>query len=245
MTDHARLPTAAADARGSSAVDHRRRWVLTGSTAILAAAVLAAAVIIWFTMPRAPGDDSLEAGFARDMIVHHDQAVTMALQIRDRTTDPVIRALATDIMLTQQNQIGQMLGWLNVWGLSATSAQPPMAWMGQRVPGAMGSAATPGGTGDMPGMGTPAPAGKMMPGMATPEELVHLAQLSGDAADAEFLRLMIRHHRGAIPMARAALERSGNRALRALTGGILSAQEAEITAMEDLLKREPRSGAQP
>ena len=37
---------------------------------------------------RPPGDTSLEAGFARDMMVHHDQAVTMAMMIRDKKRPP-------------------------------------------------------------------------------------------------------------------------------------------------------------
>lgn len=32
-------------------------------------------------------------------------------------------------MLTQQAQIGQMQGWLNVWGSPIASIEPAMAWM--------------------------------------------------------------------------------------------------------------------
>lgn len=189
------------------------------------AALLAALLSWWLTTSRLPGDDSLEAGFARDMIVHHDQAVAMALSIRDRTADPRIKSLATDILLTQENQIGQMLGWLSVWGLPATGSQPPMAWMGEPMPG-------------------------MMPGMATPEELARFERMSAPAADAEFLRLMIRHHQGAIPMAEAALERSRNDQVQTLARAILVSQQAEISAMEELLQQlapeaTPTAGAAP
>lgn len=234
------LPSGGPAGPPASVADRRRRLGLAGGLVV----ALTVALALWFTMPRAPGDDSVEAGFARAMIVHHEQAVAMALLIRDRTSDPTIKALATDILLTQQNQIGQMLGWLNVWGLRATGTQPPMAWMAQPPSDATSNAATPGSMGTMPTMGDPAPAG-MMPGMATPEEMAHLATLSDDAADTEFLRLMIRHHRGAIPMAEAALGRSQTVVVRALAGAILVAQEAEVAAMEVLLERESRSGAQP
>ncbi|MGH2616750.1 MAG: DUF305 domain-containing protein, partial [Thermomicrobiales bacterium] len=172
---------------------------------------LAAFVLGWSWLNRPPGDDSLEAGFARDMIVHHDQAVAMALLIRDRTADPAITTLATDILLTQQNQIGQMLGWLHVWGLPATGKALPMAWMGHPTSG-------------------------RMPGMASAEELANLARLSGEAADAEFLRLMIRHHQGGIPMAEAAWQGSGNQPVRDLAQSIVTTQEAEIAVMEELLR---------
>jgi uncharacterized protein (DUF305 family) len=194
-----------------------RRW----SPAAIAAAglaVVALSLLIWVSTNRPPGDDSPEAGFARDMMVHHDQAVAMALSMRDRTTNPEIKALATDILLTQENQIGQMLGWLNVWGLPATGREPPMTWMGHPTTGPM-------------------------PGMATADELAHFEQLQGPAADAEFLRLMIRHHQGGITMAEAALERSGNPQVHALASSIVAAQTAEIEAMEALLQTVATPGA--
>jgi uncharacterized protein (DUF305 family) len=145
------------------------------------------------------------------MIVHHDQAVLMALLIRDKTADPLLKSMATDVILTQENQMGQMIGWLNLWGLPATGTQPPMAWMGHEVAGPM-------------------------PGMATPMELARLATLTGTEADAEFLRLMSRHHQGAIPMAEFAAARSGVPAVRALARAIVTSQQAEIAAMEEMLE---------
>jgi uncharacterized protein (DUF305 family) len=54
--------------------------------------VLAGAVVVLFglsvwlwTAAREPGNDSAEAGFARDMIVHHAQAVEMSEIIRPKT----------------------------------------------------------------------------------------------------------------------------------------------------------------
>lgn len=184
---------------------------------LLALILLAAAAVLWATASRPPSDTSLEAGFARDMMVHHDQAVTMALLARDRTDDPLIRTLTTDIVLTQQNQIGQMLGWLNLWGLPATGSEPAMAWMGHPTTG-------------------------RMPGMASPEEIATLESLSGAAADIEFLRLMIRHHEAGVPMAEAALTGSGNPAVRALARQIVAAQEIEIVAMQDLLAEKDSAG---
>jgi uncharacterized protein (DUF305 family) len=182
------------------------RWL----PVFLALVVLATAALLWLTTDRPPDDISLEAGFARDMMTHHEQAVAMALLARDRTDDPVVSAIATDMILTQQNQIGQMLGWLNLWGLPATGQNPPMAWMGHPTTG-------------------------LMPGMATPDELANLERLTGEKADIEFLRLMIRHHQAAIPMAEAALNGSDIRAVRDLARQIVTAQEIEIAAMESML----------
>ena len=186
----------------------RRSWLpLILGLAVLALAIMA---VVAMESGRPPGDSSLEAGFARDMMVHHDQAVTMAMLIQDRTDDPVLHSMATDMVLTQQNQIGQMFGWLNVWGLPATGTQPAMAWMGHPMSG-------------------------LMPGMATPQQIADLASLTGTDADIAFLKLMIPHHQAAIPMAQYALDHSDVPAVRDLARQILAAQEIEIANMQTML----------
>ena len=161
-----------------------------------------------------PDDSSAEAGFARDMGVHHAQAVDMAEIVRDRTSDPEVRYLAVDIALGQQAQIGQMQGWLAVWGLPATGSQPAMAWMGHMMPVA-----------------------SLMPGMATVDELALLRDAPPDKVDAMFLQLMIRHHRGGVDMAEAVLTRTRRPEVQRLAQAIVTGQLAEISAMNDLLRR--------
>ena len=85
----------------------------------------------------APANDGPEAGFARDMSVHHAQAVDMAGRVVARTNDADLKLLANDILLTQQGQIGVMNGWLQAWYLPASSAEPSMAWMGMPTNGPM------------------------------------------------------------------------------------------------------------
>jgi uncharacterized protein (DUF305 family) len=157
-----------------------------------------------------PGNDSAEAGFARDMIVHHAQAVQMAEIIRDKTNSDDMRLLAADISLTQQGQIGIMQGWLEVWGLPITGEEPAMAWMGHPMDG-------------------------LMPGMATPEEITRLSQLPPDRADELFLRLMIAHHEAAIPMAQAILKRTDEPEVRELARSIVNSQKAEIENMKAMV----------
>jgi uncharacterized protein (DUF305 family) len=163
-------------------------------------------------LTRTPGEDSAEAGFARDMMVHHAQAVQMAEIVRDKTqSDDAIRLLAADIALTQQAQIGMMQGWLQVWGLPPTSTKPAMSWMGHPTEG-------------------------LMPGMATPQELDLLQQAPPEEADRLFLRLMIAHHQAAIPMAEAILERTDRPEVRQLAEAIEMSQKAEIQTMEGMLR---------
>jgi uncharacterized protein (DUF305 family) len=173
-------------------------------------AVVGAALTLLFS-DKPPGDDSAEAGFTRDMMVHHAQAVEMAEILRDRTESEEMRTLAADISLTQQAQIGQMQGWLAVWGLPATGVEPAMSWMGHPTAG-------------------------RMPGMASPEEIKELRQAPPDEADVRFLQLMIPHHQAALPMADAVLERTDHEEVERLAGAITASQEAEIEAMQDLLR---------
>ena len=176
---------------------------------MLAAALLGASAGLLFSRP--PGDGSAEAGFARDMMVHHAQAVQMAEIVRDKTKSDDMRLLASDIALTQQTQIGIMQGWLGVWGLSIVGTEPAMAWMGHPMDGPM-------------------------PGMATPEEINRLGELPPEEADALFLRLMIPHHQAAIPMADAILKRTDRPEVRQFAHAIGTSQRSEIRTMQEMLK---------
>ena len=161
---------------------------------------------------QAPAEDSAEAGFARDMMVHHAQAVQMAEIVRDKTGSEEIRTMAADIALTQQAQIGQMQGWLAVWGLPATGSEPAMTWMGHPTEG-------------------------RMPGMASPEDLDNLQKASPEEADTLLLQLMIPHHEAALPMAEAVLESTARPEVERLAGAIAASQRGEIEMMKGLLNQ--------
>lgn len=200
-------------------VTGRSRWLVL-VLAVLAAAALvvggaALAVGTGIGRPAAPADDSVDAGFARDMSTHHQQAVTMAGLVRDRSTDPAVTLLAFDIESSQNSQIGMMQGWLQVWGLPVNSSAEQMAWMG--------------GAGAMP------MTGNLMPGMATSDQLDELRTVTRTALDVRFLQLMIRHHEGGLPMAQYAVDHAAADPVRLLAGKILQTQTAEIAAMTDML----------
>jgi uncharacterized protein (DUF305 family) len=181
-----------------------------------------------------PSTTSVEAGFARDMQVHHNQAVEMAMIVRDETDDADVRLLAYDIATAQAQQSGQMYAWLATWGLSQAPAEPTMTWM-TRPP-------LSGGTGHE-GMTAPDDAahepGSPMPGLATEDQLAELRTLTGDAAERLFLTLMIAHHHGGVEMADAVLERTDERVVVSLANGIVASQTSEIEYMESLLAALP------
>lgn len=172
-----------------------------------------------------PGDDSADAGFARDMATHHAQAVDMSFVVRDKSSDRELRTLASDIIVTQSTQRGIFMGWLQQWGLSQASTQPRMAWM----PGHSHTT-------------VPADGVVLMHGMASNAELQRLSEASGVEAEILFLQLMIRHHEGGIIMARAVLPLSDRREVGQLAKAIDDGQRAEIAEMKKLLAMR---GAQP
>ncbi|MEI5100187.1 DUF305 domain-containing protein [Streptomyces sp. PmtG] len=165
----------------------------------------------------APSGSSADAGFARDMSVHHQQAVEMSYVVRDRTKNEEIRRLAYDIAQTQANQRGMMLGWLDLWELPKVSEDPPMKWMGM-------DDATAGED------------GALMPGMATNAQMKRLGELNGRKAEIYYLQLMTTHHKGGIHMAQGCVERCGVGAEKRLAQGMVESQESEVKLMADLLK---------
>jgi uncharacterized protein (DUF305 family) len=206
-----------------------------GFAAALTAAIAVGLVCFlagWFLAPRAstPGEGSAEAGFARDMQTHHDQAVQMAMLVRDRTDDPAVRSLAYDIATSQAQQSGQMFAWLNAWNLPQASSEPPMTWMLQPV-------ITPGAD-DMSGHGMSSGDSSVpdtMPGYASDADIARLTAATGSDAERLFLQLMIAHHQGGVEMAEAVIARSDDAMVVALANSIVFAQTGEIQYMQQLL----------
>ncbi|MDP3208591.1 MAG: DUF305 domain-containing protein [Rhodoglobus sp.] len=179
--------------------------------------------------PSEPTDTSVEASFARDMQVHHDQGVELALIVRDRTRDPAVRLLAYDIATTQAQQSGQLYGWLNEWGLSQAGSEPSMTWMAQ--PGS-----PPPSHSGMSGIMSNGMNDELMPGLATRAQIAELTAASGVEAERIFLILMMAHHQGAVEMASAVLERTGRSTVRAFATAIINSQTAEMDLMATMLE---------
>jgi uncharacterized protein (DUF305 family) len=177
------------------------RWIL---------AVMIALGLGWFigrSSVASPLESSPEVIFARDMRAHHTQAVDMAVRIRERTTDQDLRFFATDIVLTQQNEIGQMQAWLTLWGLPLTGANPVMNGQGESM------------------------------GMAKTSQVSSLSNAPIKDAEVLFLQLMIRHHQGGVMMAEQVLAQRPRVEVVQLASSIIRGQQYEISLMRNLLKR--------
>ncbi|MFD3678092.1 DUF305 domain-containing protein [Streptomyces sp. NPDC058613] len=211
----------------------RTYWA--AGTAVLLALLFAAAATVAAasgdpdTADRTPALHSADAGFARDMAVHHQQAVEMSFVVRDRTQDEAVRTLAYDIANTQANQRGMLLGWLDLWELpKVVAGEPPMTWMAPSE----GS----GGHDRHGGHGAAKP-GALMSGMATKEEIARLGAASGRDAEVLYLQLMTDHHVGGVAMARGCADQCVTPAERDLARGMVAAQQSELTLMADMLKQ--------
>lgn len=191
--------------------------------AVVALTLLLSAALIGYQRGAAtPADDSPEAGFARDMQTHHAQAVQLSVLVRDNTDDEEVRRLAFDILVSQQQQIGQMYAWLTLWDLPQTGKEPAMTWMAESA-NPMDMAAMP-------------DSAAMMPGMARPVQLEKLSAARGTEAEVQFLTLMIAHHRGGVAMADAAVELAEQPQVLSLARAMSNGQTAEIEQMNQLLR---------
>lgn len=219
----------AATDTGTAARDRPRLALIFGATIGALLILLTGIVLGRLTAPGPtlmPGNTSAEAGFARDMQTHHNQAVELSLIIYAKTTDDSIRTLSYDIASAQSQQSGQMYGWLTTWGLAPAAPEPSMTWMTR--PALDGADHQHGG-------GSAHTPGEPMPGLATAEQIDELEAATGADADRIFLELMIDHHLGGVEMAEAILDRSEERVVVSLATGVLTVQEGEIAYMRELL----------
>ena len=172
---------------------------------------LAAAMSLTVSLACSNSDDEAgfneaDVSFAQDMIPHHRQATEMANMAESRTKQPEVLDLASEIIEAQQPEIDQMSDWLESWG--------------EEVPEEMSGMDHSGG----------------MPGMMSAEDMAALEKSSGDDFDQMFLTMMIKHHEGAIEMAKGEEREGKSKDAIDLARRIQQDQAAEIRTMEALLK---------
>lgn len=201
--------------------------VLLVAVALVGAAFAIGRFSAFNIAPSTPLEGSADAGFARDMQVHHAQAIDMAMTIYRSTDDDTLRTLAYDIATGQSEQKGVMYGWLTQWGLPQAGG-PTMAWMSASHEHGHGGGSTEPMTEEE---------ARVAMGMASAAELQELSAASGTAADCLFLDLMIRHHEGALPMTAAVIELGSDEAVQSVAERMRNAQQFEIDAMTSMQQR--------
>ncbi|MFC4377651.1 DUF305 domain-containing protein [Nocardia halotolerans] len=177
-----------------------------------------------------PAPGPVDIGFNQDMSAHHHQAVDMAGVALIASTDNDVRRLAYDILTTQQNQIGRMQGWLQLWGEPNQNIDGYMGWMVEdHGSGAHGHGGTAAAGHTMTG-----PV-QQMPGMASQEEMTALRESTGPALDTMFLQLMLRHHQGGVPMLDYAAEHATTTEVRTLAATMSTTQAGESELITTML----------
>jgi uncharacterized protein (DUF305 family) len=206
------VSTAADHRTGAEAATTSRTAWLVVVAGVAATLALAGGLILGNGMaaPSNTVDDAVSVGFLRDMKIHHAQAVEMSTIVHRRSPDPQLNYLAEDILTAQQGQIGIMMGYLDLSRQSQSGSGPIMAWMG---PGHAG----------------------VMPGMASDAQVEALKTLPLPQMHEQYLRLMIHHHRGAIPMAQYAGDNADSPEIARLAQSMAIGQASEIEAMQNML----------
>lgn len=203
----------------------KRTRVLTAAAVAAVAAAVAAGCSDGNDMPNMPGHgtppsagqqqtpgqaahNQADVTFAQGMVPHHQQAVEMSRMAVDRAQSPEVKKLAEQIQAAQGPEIEKLNGWLKSWGAEASTGMPGMDHGGH------------GGSGG---------------GMMSPEEMNELGQGSGAEFDQAFLSMMIKHHEGAIEMARTELSAGQYPEAKQMAQQIIDTQQAEIDTMKQLL----------
>ena len=161
-----------------------------------------------------------DVDFMQDMIIHHHQALLMAILAAPSTNNQAILDLAGRIDVSQADEISFMQDWL---GEREEQVPDPTAEHSEHTH-------------------------HNMNGMATPEQMTQLAESKSTDFDRLFLQLMITHHDGAIKMVKELREQPGSTydsLLNEFASDVTNDQAVEIERMNALLiglSSDPRAG---
>ncbi|MFE9748301.1 DUF305 domain-containing protein [Saccharothrix saharensis] len=147
-----------------------------------------------------------DIAFAQGMIPHHAGAIDMSKLAQGRTSNTTVLDLATRIEKAQDPEIELMTEWLKAWGAETSPSQGHDAH------------------------------GSSVPGMMNTDEMDKLMAAKDAEFDRLFLEGMIKHHQGAIDMAKTELQQGGNTEAKELAQKIIDNQQAEIIEMQGLLQ---------
>jgi len=141
------------------------------------------------------------------MSAHHSQGITMAEFADTQARSPRVKALAARIREAQAREVDRIAAWLMDWGAKGATMPPH-------------------------GHADEAPEG---PGMMSLEEMDKLGRASQREFDRLFLSMMIRHHEGAVQLAREEAARGASAEARRVAQNIGTTQTGEIREMKQLL----------
>jgi uncharacterized protein (DUF305 family) len=151
--------------------------------------------------------NAADVAFAQNMVPHHQQAVDMSAMVPSRTANPDLIVIASHIGPDQQAEIEVLQELLAQWGEPTASVHE-----GHEGHGAMG-----------------------IDGMVDTATMTRLQSLTGREFDVLWLRSMIRHHQGAVAMARSEIVHGQNPDAVKMAKIIVEWQQFEIARMDALV----------
>lgn len=170
-----------------------------------------------------PAYTEADVRFMQGMITHHAQALVMTALVPERAGSEGLRLVAERIEVSQRSEIALMQNWLRERG----EAVPVADTLLHRDPAGAES--------------------KRMPGMLTHEQLMRLANASGEKFDRLFLEFMIQHHEGALVMVGTLFGSAGAGQapeIFSFANEVDSVQRMEIRRMRAMLEKRT-AGAEP
>lgn len=158
----------------------------------------------------ATGHNDADVAFASHMILHHQQALQMSGMAKWQATSAEVKQRATAITAVQEPEMKQMTGWLTGWGKPVPSPSHSDHSVEDSIPG-----------------------------MMTEDEMHELGKTKGSMFDRVWIQMMIRHHQGAVTMAKAEQASGKSPATIALAKKIVTGQSAEVGRLKRLLGQLP------
>lgn len=217
-TDEAAPRDADAGGEGEGSEPVERSGGLSWGRALVLAVALAFlgfAVGLFVARDTPPGEDSVDVGFYRDMLTHHQQALGVATLELANGENATVRSYAREVLSFQSYEIGVMRQTLRDWGYPPDERPAEaMGWMGMGVPV------------------------EGMLGLLTDAQLDAMSAARGAEADTLFLELMAEHHRGGLHMARYATREAGDDGVRELAARMERNQAQEINEYRATAERE-------
>ena len=161
---------------------------------------------------------SADVAFVQALIPHHREGIALASAV---ARQPAARTLAEAIIVTQQDEVVRMSGWLREWSASA----PPSAAPSAAAPsGAAPSGAAPSGA--APSSAAP-PAGASSSTAPSPA--------ASDRSAADPIRALIAHQEEAIKLAQQEQANGTNLAALAFAKQIVESRAEEIAQLRTYL----------
>jgi uncharacterized protein (DUF305 family) len=193
----------------------RRIWEIVRTFLLIAQGILILAKIFDWGEAGAPETvNEVDAGFARDMLFFHEQAIAMSDAIIERSTDSELRAFAADNIEHSERVIARINEWIASQGAEFPIAGERLAWVTNMPPYRF----------------------DLVP---TADEVADLQHTSIVPLEVRYLQLMLKQHQVSQPAAMFAFEHGDSEFVHSISGEISAVQAGEFKLMSEMILSRP------